>query len=41
MLGRDGERRVPIEDLYRLPGESPDLDTTLSAGDLILAVEIP
>jgi xanthine dehydrogenase YagS FAD-binding subunit len=41
VLGRDGERRQPIEDLYRLPGDSPDLDTTLSAGDLILAVEIP
>ena len=41
VLGRDGERRVPIEDLYRLPGSSPDLDTTLSAGDLILAVELP
>jgi xanthine dehydrogenase YagS FAD-binding subunit len=41
VLGRDGERRVPIEELYRLPGDTPDLDTTLSAGDLIVAVEIP
>jgi xanthine dehydrogenase YagS FAD-binding subunit len=41
VLGRDGERRMPIHELYRLPGESPDLDTTLSAGDLVIAVEIP
>jgi xanthine dehydrogenase YagS FAD-binding subunit len=41
VLGRDGERRLAIEDLYRLPGGSPDRDTILSAGDLILAVDLP
>jgi xanthine dehydrogenase YagS FAD-binding subunit len=36
-----GERRVPMTDLHRLPGEQPDLETTLEPGDLITAVELP
>lgn len=39
--GRGGERTVPIEDLYRLPGDEPRRDTTLEPGDLITAVEVP
>ncbi|MGW2311488.1 FAD binding domain-containing protein [Actinomadura luteofluorescens] len=39
--GRGGERTIPIEDLYRLPGDEPQRDTTLEAGDLITAVEVP
>lgn len=39
--GRDGERTVPIDDLYRLPGDDPTRDTTLEAGDLITAVRVP
>jgi xanthine dehydrogenase YagS FAD-binding subunit len=41
VLGADGERRVPFEDLHRLPGDDPTRDTTLAPDDLILAVEIP
>jgi xanthine dehydrogenase YagS FAD-binding subunit len=40
-LGPDGERRVPIGDLHRLPGDRPDLDTTLAHGELVTAVELP
>ena len=29
VLGADGERRIPLADLHRLPGDRPDLDTTL------------
>lgn len=36
-----GTRRVAALDLYRLPGETPHLDTVLEAGELILAVEVP
>ncbi|MGC4952075.1 FAD binding domain-containing protein [Actinomadura citrea] len=39
--GRGGERTIPIEDLYRLPGDEPQRDTTLEAGDLVTAVEVP
>jgi xanthine dehydrogenase YagS FAD-binding subunit len=41
VLGTDGERRVPFEDLHRLPGDRPDLDTTLAPSDLVTAVELP
>ena len=41
VLGPEGERRVPIEQLHRLPGDSPDRDTTLARGELITAIELP
>jgi len=34
-------RRVPIADLHRLPGDTPQLDTTLESGELITAVTLP
>jgi len=41
VLGLDGERRIPFEDLHRLPGDRPEADTTLSPSDLVTAVELP
>jgi xanthine dehydrogenase YagS FAD-binding subunit len=41
VLGPDGERRVPVARLHRLPGERPDVDTNLLPGELITAVELP
>jgi xanthine dehydrogenase YagS FAD-binding subunit len=41
VLGPDGERRVPIGELYRLPGTDPTRDTVLGHGDLVTAVELP
>jgi xanthine dehydrogenase YagS FAD-binding subunit len=41
VLGADGERRVPMAELHRLPGDRPDQDTTLAHGELITAVELP
>ncbi|HET6739812.1 MAG TPA: xanthine dehydrogenase family protein subunit M, partial [Kribbella sp.] len=41
VLGEDGERRVPVNELHRLPGDEPDRDTSLAHGDLITAVELP
>lgn len=40
VLGPDGERRVPLTDLHRLPGDRPQDDTTLAHGELITAVEL-
>ena len=34
-------RRFPVEDLYRLPGDTPHLEHTLQPGELIIAVEVP
>ena len=39
--GQDGERRIPIEELHRLPGHEPWRDTTLEHGELITAVDLP
>jgi len=41
VLGVDGERRVGLNQLYRLPGTSPHLDTVLEHGELITGVELP
>jgi xanthine dehydrogenase YagS FAD-binding subunit len=35
------ERRIAIEDFHRLPGDAPQRDTTLEAGELIVSVELP
>ena len=41
-LRADGQtRRIPIADLHRLPGNTPHLETTLDAGELITAVTLP
>ncbi|WP_019630123.1 FAD binding domain-containing protein [Actinomadura atramentaria] len=37
----DGEDVVPLERLYRSPGDDPSRDTTLAPGDLITGVEVP
>ena len=39
--GRDGSRDIPLEDLHRLPGHSPHLDTNLQPAELIVAIELP
>ncbi|WP_185996219.1 FAD binding domain-containing protein [Nocardioides campestrisoli] len=41
VLGPEGERRLPLGELHRLPGDQPELDTTLAHGELIIAVELP
>ena len=39
--GPAGERTIPFADFHRLPGDRPDIDTTLQAGELITAVDLP
>jgi xanthine dehydrogenase YagS FAD-binding subunit len=41
ILGRAGERHVPLADFHRLPGDTPQRDTNLEPGELIVAVELP
>jgi len=41
VLGPGGERRLPMTDFHRLPGDEPEHDTTLEHGDLVTAVELP
>ncbi len=35
------ERRLPLRELYRLPGEEPHRETVLERGELITALELP
>lgn len=39
--GRDGERSIPFGDFHRLPDDTPQRDTALERGDLVVAVEVP
>jgi xanthine dehydrogenase YagS FAD-binding subunit len=39
--GAAGERRIAFTDVHRLPGDTPQIETALEAGDLIVAIEIP
>jgi xanthine dehydrogenase YagS FAD-binding subunit len=39
--GKNGRREVAVEALHRLPGETPERDSALEAGDLIVAVRLP
>jgi xanthine dehydrogenase YagS FAD-binding subunit len=39
--GQDGERRIPIAEFHRLPGDTPQFDTVLRPGELITGVELP
>jgi xanthine dehydrogenase YagS FAD-binding subunit len=36
-----GARSIPIADFHRLPGDTPHIETTLQAGELITAVTLP
>jgi len=38
--GREG-RRMPLGELYRLPGDTPEIETILDPGELIVAIELP
>ena len=41
LAGPQGERALPLADLHRLPGDTPQIETQLQPGELILAIEIP
>jgi xanthine dehydrogenase YagS FAD-binding subunit len=39
--GRTGRREVAVEALHRLPGDTPERDSALEPGDLIVALRLP
>jgi xanthine dehydrogenase YagS FAD-binding subunit len=41
VTGPSGERSIPVTDLHRLPGDTPERDTVLEHGELITAVDLP
>ena len=38
---KGAERKIPIAEFHRLPGDRPEVDTTLEPGELITAVTLP
>ncbi|WP_322028858.1 xanthine dehydrogenase family protein subunit M [Paraburkholderia sp. J76] len=41
MEGRNGAREIPLVDFHVLPGDTPQTETVLEAGELITAVTLP
>ena len=39
--GRGGARAIPMQDFHRLPGTTPQRDTVLRPGELIVSVDLP
>jgi xanthine dehydrogenase YagS FAD-binding subunit len=39
--GPGGERVIPMAEFHRLPGDAPEIDTTLARDEIITAVELP
>ncbi len=41
LAGADGRRVLPLTDIHRLPGDTPHVETVLTPGELITAIELP
>ncbi len=41
VAGPQGERSFPVEELFRLPGDTPHLEHTLLPGELIVEIRVP
>ncbi|MBO1076079.1 FAD binding domain-containing protein [Roseomonas marmotae] len=41
VAGPGGERVIPMAEFHRLPGDRPEIDTTLARDEIITAVELP
>ena len=39
--GTAGRREIPLEKFHRLPGDTPERETVLEAGEMIVAVRLP
>ena len=39
--GHDGERSVPFSEFHCLPGDTPERDTDLKPGEIVVAVDLP
>ncbi|PWC92083.1 xanthine dehydrogenase family protein subunit M [Azospirillum sp. TSO5] len=39
--GPKGERTIPFADFHRLPGDTPHIDSTLAADELITVIDLP
>jgi xanthine dehydrogenase YagS FAD-binding subunit len=39
--GPDGDRSIPVDDFFLLPGDTPHLEHPLAHGELIVGIEVP
>ncbi len=39
--GPEGERTIPFADFHRLPGDTPELETSLRSDEIILSIDLP
>src|SRR5207248_625327 len=39
--GPGGERTIPLEEFHLLPGATPERETALGPGELIIAIDVP
>jgi xanthine dehydrogenase YagS FAD-binding subunit len=39
--GRSGRREIPLESFHRLPGQTPDRESALAPGEIVVAVRLP
>jgi xanthine dehydrogenase YagS FAD-binding subunit len=41
ILGPGGERSLPIDDFFLLPGDTPEVEHAIGPGELILGIDVP
>ncbi|GJE29330.1 FAD binding domain-containing protein [Methylobacterium organophilum] len=41
VTGPEGERAIPFAEFHRLPGDTPEKDTNLKPGEMILSIDLP
>jgi xanthine dehydrogenase YagS FAD-binding subunit len=41
VLGPNGQRTIALDDLYREPGDTPNIETTLEFNELIVRIRVP
>ncbi len=41
VTGPKGSREIPIQEFHRLPGNTPQIETNLQAGEMITAIDLP
>lgn len=41
VAGPEGERTIPLADLHREPGDTPEVETTLEPGEIVTRIRVP
>ena len=41
VTGPNGDRAIPFAEFHRLPDDEPEIDTTLAADEIVIAIELP